>query len=73
MMDHWIRVADRLPEDDMFVLAIVSGKPTKNITFVGAYCFAEYSDGGWIIEEYLEWENPTVTHWAPLPEPPKEG
>jgi hypothetical protein len=29
---------------------------------------------GWIIDEYLDWEDAVVLWWMPLPEPPgKEG
>lgn len=68
----WISVEDRLPEDDGDVLAIVSGYPTPNITLedvmvVAAFCEEE----GWYIGEYPDWDNPIITYWMPLPEPPK--
>lgn len=31
-----------------------------------------YGRDGWCIEGWEEWENPTVAHWMPLPEPPEE-
>lgn len=70
---QWVPVGERLPEDsDSAVLAIVNGKPQENITLVGAYQFATYSPAeGWIIDEYPEWETAIVTHWMPMPEPPK--
>ena len=72
----WISVEDRLPEDNVdgeTVLAVVSGKPRENIELIGALMTAGYFTGeGWVINEYPEWENPTVTHWMPLPQPPKE-
>lgn len=73
-MNGWISVKDRLPEDsDILVLVIVNGDPKNNIHLIGAYEIASYSkDDGWIIEEYAEWENPDVTHWMPIPEPPEE-
>lgn len=71
---EWVSVEERMPEDDGDVLAIVSGYPTPNITLenvivVAAYCGSE----GWYVNEYPEWEDPTVTYWMPLPEPPEEG
>lgn len=71
---EWISVEERMPEDDGDLLAIVSGYPTPNITLenvivVAAYCGSE----GWYVNEYPEWEDPTVTYWMPLPEPPEEG
>lgn len=74
---RWIPVSERLPEDEddgETVLAVVFGKPHKNITLHHAIMTAEYFyQGGWLVDEYPEWENPIVTHWMPLPEPPKEG
>lgn len=73
-MSEWISVKDRLPEHPELVLAIVSGKPWKNVTLDGAYQLASYDpDCGWIVEEYPEWEEgAVVSHWMPLPEPPEE-
>ena len=70
---QWISVNDRMPDDyDNFMLAIVSGKPQSNIMLMGAVQLAMYSsEDGWIIEEYPEWNGAVVTHWMPLPEPPK--
>lgn len=70
----WISVEDRLPEDDGDVLAIVSGYPTPNITLEDVLVVAAFCKGeGWYIEEYRDWDNPIITHWMPLPEPPEEG
>ena len=69
----WISVEDRLPEADMIGLAIVSGKPTSNITLKNAYELAEYDPEGWILEMWPEWMDAEVSYWMPLPEPPKEG
>ena len=72
-MPRWISAKERLPEDeDKCVLAVASGH-MKNCVFVDALMIAHYyPDEGWVIEGWEEWENPTVTHWMPLPEPPKE-
>ena len=71
---EWISVEDRLPEDDGDVLAIVSGYPTPNITLEDVLVVAAFCEGeGWYIEEYRDWDNPIITYWMPLPEPPKEG
>ena len=64
----WIPVSERLPEDEYGVLVTVNGKH-NNTTFIDALEIAEYdSDEGWIIEGYLDWINPDVTAWMPLPE-----
>ena len=69
----WIPVSERLPENGCGVLATVNGKH-NNTTFIDALEIAEYdSDEGWIIEGYLDWINPDVTAWMPLPEPYKES
>ena len=70
----WISVTDRLPEDDGDVLAIVSGYPTPNITLEDVLVVAAFCEGeGWYIGEYPDWDNPIITYWMPLPEPPREG
>ena len=69
----WIPVSERLPENECGVLVTVNGKH-NNITFIDALEIAEYdSTEGWIIEGYLDWTNPDVTAWQPLPEPYKES
>ena len=70
---RWIPVSEQLPETaDEFVLVCVSGKPTKFITLHGALELACYSPHcGWILENWPDWENANVTHWAPLPKPPE--
>ena len=69
----WIPVTERLPENGCGVLVTVNGKHS-NITFVNALEIAEYRNTeGWIIEGYLDWLDPNVIAWQPLPEPYKGG
>ena len=71
-VQEWISVDDRLPDQSGEVLVIVSGNPQKNITLNCAYELAEYDPySGWIMGMWPEWEDAVVTHWMPLPEPPK--
>ena len=71
-VQEWISVDDRLPDQSGEVLVIVSGNPQKNITLDCAYELAEYDPyDGWIMEMWPEWEDAVVTHWMPLPLPPK--
>ena len=69
---EWIPVEERLPEEDVIVLVTVSGFYShftfSNTIELGNLC----SDGSWFIEGYPDWDNPEVTAWMPLPEPPKE-
>lgn len=66
----WIPVTERLPEvGEEFVLAEVSGR-YRNIKFANAVEMAMYYEDGWQLEAYPEWENPKITHWMPLPDPP---
>ena len=69
---RWISAKERLPEDDDYVLVIVSGK-AENITLDNSLELAQFSiSEGWILEMWPEWEDPDVKYWIPLPEPPKE-
>ena len=80
-MSEWISVKDRLPEfiENKFVsenvLGVVDGK-------IGVYC--RFIDEGWYWTKVhnIGWEDLReseteandeyeVTHWMPLPEPPK--
>ena len=69
----WIPVTEKLPENGCGVLVTVNGKH-NNIIFVNALEIAEYRNTeGWIIEGYLDWLDPNVIAWQPLPEPYKGG
>lgn len=71
-MDKWISVKDRLPEDDLPKTA----KQVKVLTAIKG-------KSGYAVRSQLRWKNyygdwvwrysaGEVTHWMPLPEPPKE-
>ena len=69
---RWIPVTERLPGHSENVLVRVTGS-FGNVVLEDAYLLAEYIAGdGWILEMWPEIEGPNVTHWMPLPEPPKE-
>ena len=61
----WIPVTERLPEEPDRYLCNV-----KSFAFKGAYyqTILKYDKGGFI-EGYIYTDD--VTHWMPLPEPPK--
>ena len=69
---NWISVKERLPEDEKAVLAYYGfdrgngDVEMKSMGILGYRCFAPEPHWQW--SEY----NIVVTHWMPLPEPPKE-
>lgn len=69
---QWISVTERLPETEDFVLAVVNGKPTENVTLVDSIEIASFMrDEVWCLDMYPEWEDPKVTRWMPLPPAPE--
>lgn len=64
---EWISVSDRLPSESGEYIVHVKNLTGRikyfNPVFVASfYC-------GW---NFQAWEDNVVTHWMPLPEPPKE-
>lgn len=64
-VQNWIPVSERLPKDDGKVLAIVKEDGYNRIAFVF------YEGRRWWDCFYDGFQNINVTHWMPLPEPPK--
>ena len=61
----WIRVDERLPEQNTRVIGFMAWKGVTAI---------EYQNGHWYsIANLQPLPNEAVTHWMPLPDPPKEG
>ena len=65
---RWISVKDRLPEEDVFECLVVDHGETS-------FAYHQIRDGKH--DFYMEYgdeidEFDAVTHWMPLPEPPKE-
>lgn len=61
--NKWIPVSERLPEEDGIYLISVNSE-TKGI----------YSRTAWYFTQNEQWlAMQEVTHWMPMPEPPKEG
>lgn len=57
----WISVKDKLPENDVRVLVFLNSKRS----------YTETDTDRMHAGEWVRWGN-DVTHWMPLPEPPKE-
>lgn len=63
-LPRWIPVTERLPEPHTRVIGFMAW---KKITAI------EYQNGMWYSIDHLEpLPDEAVTHWMPLPEPPKE-
>lgn len=77
---RWIPVSEKkppLPEDEdvCFVDVIAAVRGRKESAQVKYYRAYRYLDGKReCIERFIDdWEVVDVTHWMPMPEPPKEG
>ena len=77
----WISVEERLPEPNTTVLLIAHGWEPQ-LVYIGELKKVE-SEKSWLtglVSKASEWtvygfsylKEPIVTHWMPLPEPPKE-
>lgn len=67
---RWISVNERMPEKDGSFMCTYKFNSNSEMQFVGdIYYFAS--------DKYPHWQHESagviVTHWMPLPEPPKEG
>ncbi len=62
-MSNWISVKERLPEDDGYYLTFTTEHTCEVYRYDG--------DGEWVTD-YDDTANHDITHWQPLPEPPKE-
>ena len=76
-MSDWISVEDRLPLESTYGLkGLEEVKVLATDGFdVCAVAFQRGSGGGmpWRdFDKYAEISNYSITHWMPLPEPPKE-
>jgi len=64
-MSDWIKCSERMPDsDDCWVLAVTS----SGDVFTAFYSYRfEYWDDGCSYEDIKD-----ITHWQPLPPPPKD-
>lgn len=69
--NEWVSVENAMPPEHKPVLCIASGRPKPNIMLEDAYQLGSWNKAdGWIIDEYLDWEDADVSWWMSLPEPP---
>lgn len=73
-VSKWISCKDKMPEDNTSVLFVyVSENGIKSVHYGyhtnirGVYSCWSKTSGGW------EYSDEDVTHWQPIPEPPKDG
>lgn len=69
-VQEWISVDDRLPEEGEYVLCVLKGFNYGGKIQVCKFVPADkFKDKPYF--EYFRNGFPSVTHWMPLPEPPK--
>lgn len=70
-VQEWISVDDRLPEEGEYVLCVLKGFNYGGKIQVCKFVPADkFKDKPYF--EHFRNGFPSVTHWMPLPEPPKE-
>ena len=70
-VQEWISVNDRLPEEGEYVLCVLKGFNYGGKIQVCKFVPADkFKDKPYF--EHFRNGFPSVTHWMPLPEPPKE-
>ena len=70
-VQEWISVKDRLPEEGEYVLCVLKGFNYGGKIQVCKFVLADkFKDKPYF--EHFRNGFPSVTHWMPLPEPPKE-
>jgi len=71
-ISQWISVKDRLPDESCECLGVVDGEVTEvnyNPKQKGLMCVWSMCDA----DGFKPLLGDVVTHWQPLPEPPKDG
>lgn len=72
----WIPVEEKLPEKHGGVYLCLIKFPEANMAFPHCLTWYAYGDNGYVNGPHFSDEGldgMKVTHWMPLPEPPKEG
>ena len=72
---RWIPVTERLPKTRESILGKKSNKVIVAFRFgdgTQGTDTAHTLNGEWVFEDHITVVERTITHWQPLPEPPKE-
>ena len=65
-VQEWIPVTERLPENNQWALCFMKDKS------FGTFCVFQWNYIDWQWNDGNErWKEKDVTHWMPLPQPPK--
>lgn len=68
-MNEWIKVEDKLPENDRYVITLINTHPGDKIITLGYHS----QRTGWrILENNYQYSFFTITHWHDLPKLPKD-
>lgn len=80
--DGWVSVEERLPEENLEVLIVAKGWDKTPPYYLGCLHHMKpvtswltgitSAESDWLIHGWSYLRSPEVTHWRPLPEPPKE-
>lgn len=77
LMSEWISVKDRLPDNSEYNWVLASVQEDNGYRWIPKVMEYRESKNDWYSEEtgWLSNHNGAfiVTHWMPLPKPPKEG
>lgn len=65
-VQEWISVNDRLPEDSGYYLVVYRDKYNGSIS-IAFDMYVKCGAGEWWASEFTH----NITHWMPLPQPPK--
>lgn len=67
---EWISVKDRLPRSVGSYLVVYTDEDNQSaVVTICAYAYFDDTKMSWKIPW---WDERSITHWMPLPEPPKE-
>lgn len=71
----WISVEERMPEDGVNVLVYAIGCNEPSVIAMSNHIHSMYGYNieGWRAPWQYFFHEYKITHWMPLPEPPKEG